>query len=157
MVYFLLNVLLALAWAALTGDFSPINLVAGFVFGYAALWFMKFIMPFSTYFAKVPQVISFVLMFGWEIIKANLRMAYYVLAPIDKMNPGVIGIPLDITNDLQITMLANMITLTPGTLSLEVSTDRQVLYVHNVQVTDPDAFRQEIKEGFERQVLEVTR
>jgi multicomponent Na+:H+ antiporter subunit E len=54
-------------------------------------------------------------------------------------------------------MLANMITLTPGTLSLEVSTDRQVLYVHNVHVTDPDAFRQEIKEGFERQVLEVTR
>ena len=157
MNYFLLNILLALAWGALTGDFSPINLLAGFVFGYAALWFMKFIMLSSSYFAKVPQVIYFILMFGWEILKANLRMAYYVLAPIDKMNPGIIAIPLDITTDLQITMLANMITLTPGTLSLEVSTDRQVLYVHNVQVTDPDVFRQEIKEGFERQVLEVTR
>jgi multicomponent Na+:H+ antiporter subunit E len=155
MRYFLLNILLALAWAALTGDFSPINLLAGFVFGYAALWIMQFIMAPSSYFSKVPTIILFLANFVWELFKANIRMAYFVLVP-DKMNPGIIGIPLDISSDSQITLLANMITLTPGTLSLEVSTDHRVLYVHNVQVTDPDEFREEIKEGFEQQVLEVT-
>jgi multicomponent Na+:H+ antiporter subunit E len=156
MKYFLLNVLLALAWAALTGDFSLINFVAGFIFGYITLWVMQFVMKSSSYFTKMPEIITFVGHFLVELVKANLRMAYHVLAPLDKMKPGVIGIPLDITTDAQITMLANMITLTPGTLSLDVSTDRKVIYVHNVYVTSPEEFRREIKEGFERKVLEVT-
>lgn len=156
MIYFLLNVLLALAWAALTGKMSPENLVAGFIFGYAALWIMQFVMQSSSYFGKVPQVIWFVPYFLWELVKANVRMAYHVLMPLDTLKPGVIGIPLDITTDAQITMLANMITLTPGTLSLDVSTDRRVLYVHSFVVDNPEAFRQEIKSGFERKVLEVT-
>jgi multicomponent Na+:H+ antiporter subunit E len=156
MKYFLLNVLLALAWTALTGDFSLINFIAGFIFGYVALWVMRFVMKSSSYFTKMPQIVTFTGHFFVELIKANLRMAYHVLAPADKMRPGIIGIPLDITTDAQITLLANMITLTPGTLSLEVSTDRTVIYVHNVYVTSPEEFRREIKEGFERKVLEVT-
>ncbi|MCG3212054.1 MAG: Na(+)/H(+) antiporter subunit E [Anaerolineae bacterium] len=157
MIFFLLNVLLALAWAALVGDFTPMNLLAGFIFGYAALWIMQFVMQSSNYFGKFLQIALFVPYFLWELVKANVRMAYHVLMPLNKLRPGVIGIPLDITTDAQITMLANMITLTPGTLSLDVSTDRRVLYVHNFVVDDPEAFRQEIKNGFERKVLEVTR
>ena len=156
MIYFLLNILLALAWGALTGDFNPINLLAGFIFGYAALWVMQFVMASSSYFGKVPDVIIFMVSFFWELIKANARMAYFVLAPLDKMKPGIIGIPLEITSDTQITLLANMITLTPGTLSLDVSSDRTVLYVHSVEVDSPEDFRREIKDGFEQDVLEVT-
>ena len=156
MRYFLLNILLALAWAALTGDFSPINLLGGFVFGYAGLWVMQFVMKSSSYFVKIPQVILFILYYTTELVKANVRMAYHVLAPADKMHPGIIGIPLDITSDVQITLLANMITLTPGTLTLDVSTDRKVLYVHSIQVTSAEDFIDEIKSGFERKVLEVT-
>ena len=156
---FLINILLALIWAALLGDFSVINLLFGFAVGYIALWFMKSVMNTeysSSYFVKVWQVINFVFYYSWELIKANVRMAYSVLAPNNRMKPGIIAIPLDITTDFQITLLANMITLTPGTLSLDVSTDRRVLYVHSIYVTDPDDFRREIKEGFERKVLEVT-
>ncbi len=154
---FLINILLALIWAALLGDFSGVNLLFGFAIGYVALWFMKSVMgTSSSYFVKVWQVINFLVYYSWELIKANVRMAYSVLAPNDKMKPGIIAIPLDITSDFQITLLANMITLTPGTLSLDVSTDRQVLYVHSIYVTNPDDFRREIKEGFERKVLEVT-
>jgi multicomponent Na+:H+ antiporter subunit E len=156
MKYFLLNIILALAWAALVGSFSPINLLAGFVFGYIALWFMQFVLSESRYFGKVWQVISFVLYFLWELLKSNLKMAYYVIAPLPKMKPGVIAIPLDITTDIQITLLANMITLTPGTLSLDVSTDRTVIYVHSVYVTNPAEFRDSIKSGFEKAILEVT-
>ena len=154
---FLINILLALIWAALLGDFSIINLLFGFAIGYIALWLMKSVMgTFSSYSVKVWQVINFTVYYSWELIKANVRMAYSVLAPNNKMKPGIIAIPLDITSDFQITLLANMITLTPGTLSLDVSTDRRVLYVHSIYVTDPDDFRREIKEGFERKVLEVT-
>ncbi|MCG8349308.1 MAG: Na+/H+ antiporter subunit E, partial [Chloroflexales bacterium] len=92
----------------------------------------------------------------WEIIVANLNVARTVLfTPRAKLRPGIIAVPLDVTSDVEITMLANIITLTPGTLSLDVSDDRKVLYVHAIDVGDPDTFRQSIKGGLERAVREV--
>ncbi len=155
MKVFILNVFLALAWAALLGEFTVINLVAGFVLGYIALWVMQFVMGGSSYFVKVRQIITLAFVFFWALIIANLRVAYSVLAPSSKMHPGIVGIPLDIKSDFEITLLANMITLTPGTLSIDVSTDRRVLYVHGMHVYDLEEFKREIKEGFERRVKEA--
>jgi multicomponent Na+:H+ antiporter subunit E len=71
------------------------------------------------------------------------------------MRPAIVAIPLDLRSPLAITLLAQMITLTPGTLSLDVSSDRRVLYVHSMYVDDIDAFRRSIKDGFERRLLQV--
>ena len=86
---------------------------------------------------------------------SSLRVAYDVLTPTLHMRPAIVAIPLDAETDLQITILANFITLTPGTLSLDVSPDRKTLYVHAMYVDDVDAFRREIKEELERRVIEV--
>jgi multicomponent Na+:H+ antiporter subunit E len=151
----LLNVLLALAWVALTGQFTPANLVVGFVLGYLMVWLVQSPTGSSSYFAKVHQVIGFAVFFLWELIQANLRVAYDVLTPRHHMRPGVIAIPLDARTDVEITLLANLITLTPGTLSLDVSADRGVLYVHIMYVDDLEQARRDIKAGFERRVREV--
>ena len=90
-----------------------------------------------------------------KLVKANLRVAWEVLTPKHHMRPAIIAIPLDAESDLQITILANFITLTPGTLSLDVSPDRKTLYVHAMYVDDVDAFRREIKEKLEQRVIEV--
>lgn len=152
---FLLNILLALAWTALTGQFDPINFMSGFILGYLALWLMQRVVGPSNYFKKVYQVISFVLFFVVALVQANLRVAYEVLTLAHTMRPGIVAIPLDVKTDAAITLLANLITLTPGTLSLDVSADRRVLYVHTMYVDDVEQFRREIKEGFERRVMEV--
>jgi multicomponent Na+:H+ antiporter subunit E len=155
---FLLNVLLALAWVALTGQFNPANLVLGFGLGYGMLWVAQRATEPSPYFGKVRKVIGFVLFFVWELVKANLQVAYYVLVSHKRMRPGVIAVPLDARTDAEITLLSNLITLTPGTLSLDVSADRRVLYIHSMTLgDDPDRFRRGIKEGFERRLLEVLR
>jgi len=73
------------------------------------------------------------------------------------MRPGILAVPLDAQSDAEITLLANLLTLTPGTLSLDVSPDRRFLYVHIMYITDADATRRRIKDGFERRVLEVLR
>jgi multicomponent Na+:H+ antiporter subunit E len=86
-----------------------------------------------------------------------LRVAFDVITPSQYMRPGVVAIPLTAKTDNEITMLANLISLTPGTLSLDVSDDRSVLYIHAMYVDDPDELRHEIKAGFERRVLEVLR
>ena len=151
----LINILLALAWVALTGQFTPMNLAVGFILGYAALWLLYRSAGPTLYFQKARLVLSFIPFFMWELIKANFRVAYEVVTPHHTMHPGVVAVPLDATSDAEITLLANLITLTPGTLSLDVSTDRRVLYVHVMFVTDEESFRRQIKEGFERRVMEI--
>lgn len=157
MSVFLLNILLALAWLALTATFSPANLILGFAVGYVLLWFSMGSGDAGRYFVKLRIAIRFVLFFLWELTKANFKVAFDVLTPRHHMKPGVIAVPLDVTTDAEITMLANLITLTPGTLSLDVSTDRKVLYVHAMYIEDAESMRREIKEGFERRVLDLLR
>lgn len=154
---FLWNILMAVTWAALTEQFTLGNLAAGFGLGYLILMITQPIVGRSNYCTKVRQVLGFVLYFLWELILANLRVAYEVVRPTYKMRPGVIAIPLDAQTNAEITALANFITLTPGTLSLDVSEDRKVLYIHAMYVYDREALRREIKSGLERRVLEVMR
>lgn len=153
----LLNLLLAMAWVALTGQFLISNFVVGFAVAYLILWLAQVEADPSAYFARVPKMIALLSFFLWELIKANLKVAYDVISPSWHMRPGVVAIPLELKSDLEITLLANLITLTPGTLSLDVSTDREVLYVHSMYIDDVDEFRHHIKDGFERRIREVFR
>jgi multicomponent Na+:H+ antiporter subunit E len=73
------------------------------------------------------------------------------------MKPGIIAVPLDAETDFEITLLANLITMTPGTLSLDLSDDRKTLYVHAMYITDPEKIRHSIKHDLERRVLAVLR
>lgn len=154
---FLWNLLLALAWVAATGIFTFSNLLVGFILGFLALFFSRQVVGATNYFAKVFQVLVLVLFFIWELILANLRVAYDVVTPRHQMRPGVIAVPLEASSDIEITMLSNLITLTPGTLSLDVSDDRKVLYIHAMYIDDPEEVRRKIKTGFERRLLEVLR
>ncbi len=156
MTTFLLNILLALAWVALTGEFTPLNLLIGFVLGLLALWFTRRNGGRPQYVIKLFVVLNFTLFFVKELVLANLRMAALSFRPKSSLRPAIVAVPLDVTSDLEITLLANLITLTPGTLTLDVSDDRQMLYVHVADIkSSPDAVRQDIKSGFERRIKEL--
>ncbi len=151
------NLLLALVWAITTGSFTLTNLLIGFVIAYIVLGASWRDRGSRSYFSKAGQAAGFVVFFIWELTKANVRMAQYSLSPLSKLRPGVVAVPLEEMNEIELTVLANLITLTPGTLSLDVTEDRRTLYVHCMDVPSVDAVRREIKEGFERRVLEVMR
>jgi len=156
--FFLWNILLAVNWALLTGQFNLENLVAGFVIGFLLLWILRQSFGQTDYFPKVRNAIAFSLNFMRELLLSNLSVARTVLfEPRDKIHPAFLAIPLEAKTDAEIALLANLITLTPGTLSLDVSTDRSVLYIHTLDVEDVDALRDEIKRNLERGLLEVMR
>jgi multicomponent Na+:H+ antiporter subunit E len=154
---FLLNNLLTIVWVALTGTFTGFNLVFGFFLGFGVLWLIDRQNKNRRYFRVVPQTIGFLLFFLSELTKANLQVAYEVMKPSFSISPGIVRVPLDARSDLEITLLANLISLTPGTLSLDVSTDRSVLYVHAMYVKDKEEFIEGIKNGFERRILSLLR
>ena len=153
----LCNILLALEWMSMHDEFSNENFVIGFALGFLILFFARRVTGSPSYVHKVGQVVGLLVFFIKELIVANLRVAYDVLTPGYRMRPGILAVPLDARTDLEITLLANMISLTPGTLSLDVSADRRTLYLHVMYATDPEAVKESIKHGFERRVLEVLR
>ncbi|WP_084519398.1 Na+/H+ antiporter subunit E [Christiangramia echinicola] len=152
---FLSNILLTFVWVALTGDFSIENYIFGFFLNFHILWLISVKRKRSKYFLIVPKVIILLLFFLYELIKANLEVAYEVITPKLNMTPGIVMVPLDVKSDIGITVLANMISLTPGTLSLDVSNDKKVLFVHAMYIKDKEKFIRGIKDGFERRILEV--
>lgn len=151
------NVFLALLWMTLTATFTPSNFIIGFVLTYLLMGLLQRPLGTSSYFAKIHSIFRFIFFFIWQLTKANLRVAYIVLSPRLRVRPGIVAIQLDAETAAEVTMLANLITLTPGTLSLDVSSDRRVLYVHAIDIDDVERFKQEIKSGFEARVLEVMR
>jgi len=160
----LLNILIAvlMTWFVQTiyptlpeSGFITLSLFAGWC---VILWLFSFFYNPSTFYKtlKIGVFISFYLK---ELFVASLRVAYDVLTPRDHMQPAVIAIPLEAKTDLEITLLTNFITLTPGTLSIDVSQDRKTLYIHEVYVKHGDVgqVRKQIKEGFEKKILDITR
>lgn len=99
--------------------------------------------------------VRFALFFAWELLLANLRVAWLVVNPRTHLRPAIVALPLDVRSDAAIQLLAATITLTPGTLSIDVSSDRRTLYVHTVDGGDDvDAFVRDTKASFERRIKE---
>jgi multicomponent Na+:H+ antiporter subunit E len=106
---------------------------------------------------KLGAILALCLFMLKEIVLATARVAWEVVTPWRLRNPGIVAVPLDARSDGEITLLANMVTLTPGTLSLDVSEDRRTLFVHAMFGGDPDRVRREIKGSFESRVLRLFR
>jgi multicomponent Na+:H+ antiporter subunit E len=157
-MYAAINLILTLVWSGLLGGITLANLVSGFVVSYFLLWLVtRGQRGHDGYFGKLPRVLGFIGYYLWELVKSNAIIAYDVLTPTHHMRPGVVAVPLEAMTDLEITVLANLITMTPGTLSLDVSPDRGTLFVHAMYIDDPDTLRREIKENFESRVLALLR
>lgn len=155
---FLGVIFLPLVWMALTGDFTGGNFILGLLFSSLALWLTHPVgegVPLIHYVRKGRRWLAFGGFFLRELVLASLRITWDILTPRHRMRPAILAIPLDVTTDLEITTLANLITLTPGTLSLDVSSDRKTLYIHAVYVHDVEAFKAYVKDSLERRVREV--
>ena len=111
--------------------------------------------PWWKVLKKLMQGLAFAAFYLRELVRANLRVASDVIRPRHQLKPGVIAIPLDVKSDLELISLANLITMTPGTLSIDISTDRRVLYIHAMYVDDAERLRHAVKGGLERKVIEL--
>ena len=119
-------------------------------------WLTSFVYARKAFF-QVIYLVELIVYFLWELIKACSIVAHEVITPFHNMSPGIIAVPLDLKTDLEITLFASMVTLTPGTLSLDVSVDKSHLFVHAMYIDKGDtaALVNGLKNGFERRVIRV--
>lgn len=164
-----LNFFLAITWMTLQRSFTFSDFVVGFALGFAIITLTQVALreqvvetvhfqrpqDIGYYPTRVWKLLSFATFATWSILKANVDVARIVLRPRLNISPGIIAIPLEVRSETGITVLANLITLTPGTVTMDVSANRDTLYVHCIDIQDADALRDDIKQNFERRVLEL--
>jgi multicomponent K+:H+ antiporter subunit E len=151
-----LTLLLALVWIILQNGFSAGMAVFGLILGIiiprvsAAFW------PERPGGFRAGKMLSYALMVMWDIMVANIQVAWIVLTvPNSKLKPAWIIIPLDLRQPEAITLLAGTITLTPGTVSADLSESGHYLLVHVLHTNDPDAERDAIKSRYEARLKEI--
>lgn len=152
----LTSILLALAWAALQGDFSLSNLIVGYAISWTILAVLARggVLP-STFNSKAFSALALAGFFVRELLRANVRVAIDVLRPQGVLRPAVVAVPLDVRTDREILLLSMLINITPGSVTIDLSDDRRTLFVHVMHMVSAEATRREIKDGFERRVRQV--
>ncbi|WP_292467333.1 Na+/H+ antiporter subunit E [Methanolobus sp.] len=159
--YIAYSAILGLVWCFVHGTVNVNNFVLGVIIAPFIIRPFKTLFPFDQDFSfvnaikKIPAQITFLYVLIKEIIKANVMVAKIVLQPKIDIKPGIIAVPIDSKTDLGITAIANTITLTPGTLTIDVSDDRSILYVHAIDATDPEGVAQSIKDDLEKYTMEA--
>lgn len=146
--------LLALTWMILHERFTVGDFVIGYGIGLVILYVHRDLWETRVRVVHVGAALRLAAVFVWEVVKANLHVARIVLSPRLDVRPAFIVLPLRLTDDITITALANMITLTPGTVSVDVAEDRSALYVHCLSTDDVEAVRHQILRDFERPLAE---
>lgn len=157
MIIYVLSLMLAIIWAAITGSATIHNLVFGFALSAAALWIVRDEMSAAGYLLRLGRILSLLLLFFKELALSAFKVAVLVTRRNMDLKPGIFAFPLTVDRDFEITLLANLITLTPGTMSVDVSKDRKFLYVHAIDCSDVEATKREIADGFERKIMEAFR
>lgn len=151
----LMNILLAISWSALTGKASLVNFLVGFAIGYCALALSPVQAGSGDYFRRLPKVLGLLGFFLRELVVSGLRTTREVLSPVGRSRPRVIRVPIALHGRDQVLLLSQLVSLTPGTLVLDVAPEADALYVHTMFASDPEAFRRELRAGLERRVREV--
>ncbi|MGM0854554.1 MAG: Na+/H+ antiporter subunit E [Bacillota bacterium] len=153
----LLNFFLAFVWMFLSVSFTSQSFIIGYLLGLLVIFAFRRFFSSRFYLLRVAAVINLFFLFLKELILANISVLKTILRPKLDFQPGIFALPTDLKTDWEITLLANLITLTPGTLVMDVSYDNKILYVHAIDIPDADQAIDEIKNSFEKAIMEVSR
>jgi multicomponent Na+:H+ antiporter subunit E len=154
---FVLNLVLAGLWVLITGDASLGNAVVGFGISFLLLLWLWPQAGRASYFRRGPKSLAFAAYFATQLVKSSLQVAREVVARQPRRKPAIVSVPLTATTDAEVTLLMALITLTPGTVVIDHDPSRHRMLIHAMFADQPDQVKQQIKDGFEKRVLEVLR
>lgn len=153
----LINILTAVIWMFLQSSFTPASFVFGYLIGLLILFILRRFLVFDFYPRKLWAIVKLFFLFVVELTKANVDMVKVVLQPKLNNQPGIVAVRTELDSNVEITLLAALISLTPGTISMDFSDDNKTIYIHSIDVPDKDEMIEEIRNSFERAIMEVTK
>ncbi|WP_419886909.1 Na+/H+ antiporter subunit E [Neobacillus niacini] len=153
----LLNVVLAFLWMFIKVSYDPISFIKGFIFGLLVIFVLRRYFHSRFYLFRLWSFIKLTFIFIKELILSNIAIVKIVLKPKLDMRPAIFAMDTVLTKDWQITLLSSLITLTPGTLVIDVSEDNKTLFIHAMNIGEVEDEINSIKNSFEKAILEVSR
>jgi len=151
----ILTPVLTLIWILLSNSLDPGNLLLGLLLGWAIPIFTLRFWPDRIRIHRPLTLLRFIGLLLHDILTANLTVAWLILRGSRRVAPGFVVVPLDLRSDLGISLLANTISLTPGTVSAWLDPERRNLVVHGLNVRNPEALIESIKQRYEAPLLEI--
>jgi multicomponent K+:H+ antiporter subunit E len=154
----LLSLLLLACWLWLNNTLAPGHVLLGAALGVGIPFVTRRFWSEPLQVRHPLRVLEYVAVVGWDVIVANLQVAVIIVGPLSRLRPAIVRVPLDLRTDFAAVALASTVTLTPGTVSVEIEDDgagRRVLLVHALRCLDPDALVRTIKQRYERRLQEI--
>lgn len=152
----MLNVLIAVTWMFFYSSFTSSRFIVGYLLGALLILLFRRFFKDRFYLLVVWAVIKLVVLFFKELILANVDVLKHIIRPKLAITPGIFAMETKLSSDWEVTLLANLITLTPGTLVVDISDDNKTLYIHAIHLPDADEAINGIRNTFEKAILEVT-
>lgn len=153
----LLNLTVAFVWMFFFDSWTFNMFFIGYAIGLALIYVLHNFMKEPFYFRKVIAVIKLLLLFMKELILSSWEVLKQIMRPTIAIRPGIIAVPTELRSDWEMAAFALLITLTPGTLALEVSPEQDTLYIHAMDIQDAEQTIQQIQNTFEQAIMEVSR
>ncbi len=151
-----LTLMLVVVWQMLVNKLTLGNLVLGLVLGLIIPILTAPYWPNRPRLGSLPRIVEYMVIVLWDIVVANIQVALIILFKRNAdIRPTWITVPLELHSPEAITVLAGTITMTPGTVSSDLSADGHSLLVHCLHAPDPDAVREQIKTRYERRLKEI--
>lgn len=152
-----LNIAIAIVWMFLNGEWSNVQFALGYGIGIAILGLLRRFWPNGFYMRKLWKIFKLLALFNKELFLSSFEVVKHVLRPKLSMRPGVIAFNTELRSNWEITILSCLICLTPGTLTLDISPDNQTLFIHAMDIEDAEKLSKQLKDTFEKAIMEVTR
>ncbi len=153
----ILNLVIALVWMALNTTWNGLNFIVGYLIGLLLIFGLQRFFPQPFYGCKLWAAFKLIVLFFSELFKSSMVVLRYIVSPKLDINPGILTYETDLTSDWELTLLSTLVSLTPGTVLIEVSREQHLAYIHAIDIKDEEELSHNIRNTFERAIKEVTR
>ncbi|MCQ6273938.1 Na+/H+ antiporter subunit E [Bacillus sp. V3B] len=156
-IQLLINLSVALLWMFFQDQWSVLSFFSGYLVGVFIVFSMRRFFPTRFYLLSLLAILKLILVFIRELISSSLLVVQQVIRPKINITPGIFSLETELEDDLEITLLSLLISLTPGSVVMEVSDDAKVLYIHAMDIPESSNAVIRSKNAFEKAIKEVTR
>jgi multicomponent Na+:H+ antiporter subunit E len=152
-----LNLIIAFVWMFLNNAWNGVGFLTGYLLGLLLIGSMRRFFPQRFYIVRVWAIIKLIALLFKELVRASIEVIRQIVKPKLDIRPGIFTYKTQLSSDWEVTLLCLLISLTPGSLPLEISGNQRKLYIHALDIKDQQKMSDDIKNTFEKAIMEVTR
>ncbi|KAF4325667.1 Na+/H+ antiporter subunit E [Paenibacillus xylanivorans] len=152
-----LNLIIAFVWMFLNNAWNGVGFLTGYLLGLLLIGSMRRFFPQRFYIVRVWAIIKLIALLFKELVRASIEVIRQIVKPKLDIRPGIFTYQTQLSSDWEVTLLCLLISLTPGSLPLEISGNQRKLYIHALDIKDQQKMSDDIKNTFEKAIMEVTR